>query len=368
MLDLFASNLARRLGLVSGDEFTLNHELQKPQSVGWFRGLRRQARRWSARLSMVFLCFSMFALPVSGKDKEAIQYGTGLIVNIPFPEAEVVQAVQDVVQNGIVRGTKEYNKDEFVTGATAESASHAFPQWTEGGKVFYKQRLHAIDPRNFKDGGDVCTLAVRYVVKAQDDKNTILRINAVFLEDFRRVTHLSNGSIESSEYKDVHDHIEEYELMKQQTVEGEQAKQRRANARAASGKVEWSSSSTSSAAAGIQAPAPESSAGAADSGNTAMRTVLPSADPSADAPHEPNPEESETLEQRVQRLRQQVERKVKSPGAPLKSAPFHTAGTLVLLASGTEVLIVISSPYWYGVETHEGQHGWIPRDDVEPVQ
>ena len=64
-------------------------------------------------------------------------------------------------------------------------------------------------------------------------------------------------------------------------------------------------------------------------------------------------------------LRKQVERLVKSPGAPLKSAPFHTAGTLVLLGPGTEVLVLVSTPYWYGVETHEGQHGWMLRDELE---
>jgi len=63
-------------------------------------------------------------------------------------------------------------------------------------------------------------------------------------------------------------------------------------------------------------------------------------------------------------VRKQVERLVKAPGAPLKSAPFHTAGTLQLLTPGTEVLILISTPYWYGVETHEGQHGWMERDQL----
>jgi len=67
----------------------------------------------------------------------------------------------------------------------------------------------------------------------------------------------------------------------------------------------------------------------------------------------------------VKDLRKQVERLVKSPGAPLKSAPFHTASTLQLLGTGTEVLIVISTPYWYGVETHDGQHGWVQRDQLE---
>jgi hypothetical protein len=74
---------------------------------------------------------------------------------------------------------------------------------------------------------------------------------------------------------------------------------------------------------------------------------------------------AQTLEQRVQDLRRQVERLVKAPGAPLKSAPFHTASTLKSLSTGTEVLIVISTPYWFGVETHDGQHGWIPRDQLE---
>jgi hypothetical protein len=64
-------------------------------------------------------------------------------------------------------------------------------------------------------------------------------------------------------------------------------------------------------------------------------------------------------------LRKQVERAVKSPGAPLKSAPFHTAINLQTLGTGTQVLVLISTPYWYGVETHEGQHGWLMRDQVE---
>jgi hypothetical protein len=71
------------------------------------------------------------------------------------------------------------------------------------------------------------------------------------------------------------------------------------------------------------------------------------------------------LEEHLRDLRAQVERLVKAPGAPLKSAPFHTASTLQSLPPGTEVLIVISTPYWLGVETHEGQHGWMLRDDLE---
>ena len=319
-------------------------------------------KRWRARLPwLLLLSLSMVATQhLCAREKDAIQYGTGLIINIPFPEAEVVQAVQDVVQNGAVRGTKEYNKDEFITGATAQSSSKSFPAWTEGGKVFYKQRLHAIDPRNFKDGGDVGTLTVRYIVQEQDEKSSVLRIDAIFVEDFRRTSHLSNGSVESAEYKDIHDHIEAAELIKQEGAEAQQEKERRTNSKMA-GRQEWSSSANASSA---NLPNPSAMpAAAVEARNYPTSSVAAS----SSAPGETESAEPESLQQRVQRLRQQVERQVKSPGAPLKSAPFHTASTLQLLSSGTEVLIVISSPYWYGIETHDGQHGWISRDELDPV-
>jgi hypothetical protein len=75
----------------------------------------------------------------------------------------------------------------------------------------------------------------------------------------------------------------------------------------------------------------------------------------------------QTLQEHVAELRRQVERKVKAPGAPLKSAPFHTASVLQSLPAGAEVLIVISTTYWLGVETHDGAHGWMLRDELEFV-
>ena len=289
----------------------------------------------------VLLVLLLVATPLRAREKDATQYGVGLIVNIPFPENEVLQVVEEVVQNGIIRGSKEYNKDEFITGAVAAASTRGFSEPVEsGGKVFYKVRLKAIDPRNFKDGSDIGTLAVRYVVKAQDDKHTILRIDARFVEDFRHTVHASNGSVESAEYKDIHDHLDEIELAKAESeeakkdVEARRAQQLRPDASASS-----SSAYSTSAASESGASAP------------AQMTALP-----------------QNLEQRVHTLRQQVERRVKAPGAPLKSAPFHTASTLQSLPEGTEVLIVVSTTYWFGIETHDGQHGWMLRDDLEPVE
>jgi hypothetical protein len=285
-----------------------------------------------------------FAAPSMGaREKDTAQYGAGLIVNVPFPESEVTQAVEDVVQNGIIRGSKEYNKDDYITGAQALSSSRAFPAWTDGGKVFYKVRTNALDPRNFKNGGDVGTLTVRYVVQPQAEANTVLRIDAVFVELFRKTAHPSNGTVESSEYKDIHDHLEAMELMKKQTAEAEKAKAQ-----------QFAKSQRVAAASAAATP------------QFSTRVAEPLADA---APHPGASNGSpQTLQQHVQELRRQVERVVKAPGAPLKSAPFHTASTLASLKQGTEILIVISTPYWYGVETHDGQHGWIPRDQLEPVR
>jgi hypothetical protein len=282
-------------------------------------------------------------LSLNAREKEKTDYGMGLIVNIPAPESEVVQVVADVAQNGIIRGTKEYNKDEFVTGAVAEASTHAFPEWTDGGKVFFKVRKQALDPRNFKDSGDVGTLAVRYVVQAQGDKNTVLRIDAIFVEDFRHSAHLSNGSVETAEYKDIREHLDATEVMKTQTIEAEKERQEQL-ARKQQLRV---------------APEPPPPPPATTDAHPEATS------PAATSP--PSQSSLQSLEQRVLDLRRQVERAVKAPGAPLKSAPFHTASTLQSLPSGTEVLIVISTPYWYGVETREGQHGWVPRDQLEQV-
>jgi hypothetical protein len=312
---------------------------KKLQPSGGKPAAHSTASLWA--IGLVVACL-IAALQLSAKEKDAAQYGMGLIVNLPFPESEVAQVVQDVIQNGIIRGTKEYNKDEYITGAVAASSTRVFPEPAEGGKVFYKIRLKAIDPRNFKDSSDVGTLAVRYVVQAQGEKNTVLRIDARFVEDFRHIAHASNGSVEGAEYKDIHDHLEAIELMKSQTAEAQKEKQDQAAKAHNTVTMDEVSSSVPSAAVSDSSP-----------------TVA--------LPEKSMPSTSQTLEQHVQELRQQVERRVKAPGAALKSAPFHTASTLQPLPTGAEVLIVISTPYWFGVETHDGQHGWILRDELELV-
>ena len=297
---------------------------------------------------MVFAAILVFlASPAYTLGKDSATYGEGLIVNIPIPVAEVTKAVEEVAGNGIIRGTKEYNKDEYVGGAELAKSTPVFPAWTDPGQVFYKIRQHALDPRNFKDSGDVGTLAVRYVVQPQGEKNTVLQINALFVEDFRHSIHPSNGSVESSEYKDIQDHLAEMEKIRKETADAEESK--REHAARQNGGLEEENTEL----LGTPASGGGENTRPADRSLTLHAAEVPPADP------------NETPEQHLAKLRQQVERLVRKPGAALKSAPFHNASTLKSLEPGTEVLIVIVTPYWFGVETHDGEHGWIQRNQLE---
>jgi hypothetical protein len=303
-----------------------------PHETGWLC----RASAVSPLLAIVTALFLAGSSLAGAREKDGVQYGAGLITNVPFPVDQVTQVVRDVVQNGIIQGTKEYNKDQYVSGAISVASTRLFPKWEAGGQVFYKEREHALDPRNFKDSGDVGTLIVRYVVQPQGDKHTVLQINAVFVEEFRHTVHQSNGSVESAEYKDIHDRLDQISAMNAETAELQREKKARA-----SGATGYSASLDAAGAPTQEVSLAEAKAAAGS---------VP-----------------QTLDERVKELRRKVERVVKAPGAALKSAPFRTATTLQSLPTGTEVLIVINTTYWLGVETHDGQHGWLLRDELESM-
>jgi hypothetical protein len=73
------------------------------------------------------------------------------------------------------------------------------------------------------------------------------------------------------------------------------------------------------------------------------------------------------LQDRVQKLRHEVDRRVKAPGADLKAAPFREAATIQPIAAYTEVAVVIVTPHWLGVEEADGQRGWLAEDQLEPL-
>jgi hypothetical protein len=254
-------------------------------------------------------------------------YSLGFSTEIPYPESEVSQAVEAIVNNGIIQGSKEYNKDKYIENATAATSSSLFPEWKEPGKVYYKVRTAVLAPLNFKESKDEGTLAVRYVVQSKDASKSLLRVDAVFVEDFHRIAHPSDGSVENAECQEIENQIDAVETEKKQHEEREKQSQDKLAAQALERKH----------------LADEASA-------------LAAAQTSA-----------QTLDQHLEYLRHQAERVVKAPGGELKTAPFHSASKVKSLEAGAEVVILIVTPYWYGVETTDGQHGWINRGQLEPL-
>lgn len=298
----------------------------------------RPVRQMAAQKALPSFAIALFSilllghvLPLHGSEhKRKIKtedYGLGFSTEISAPENEVVDAVEAVVNDGIIQGSKEFNKDKYVENATAATSSPLFQEWKEPGKVYYKVRTKVLAPLDFKDSKDEGTLAVRYVVQSKDATKTILRIDAVFVEDFHRTVHPSDGSVESAESQDVQDHIDAAEAEKKQAEERDKQNQ----AKLAGQTLER------------ERAAQEASALAA------VQTA------------------SQTLDQHLDDLRHEAERVVKAPGGQLKSAPFHTASNVKSLDAGAEVVILIVTAYWYGVETTDGQHGWIQRNQLEPL-
>ena len=274
---------------------------------------------------VTFLLVSISILSQPGRAKERVKFA-GLSMEVNASQEELTEAVQDVVGDGIIQGSKEYEKDPYVSGASEVESTPLFPKWTEPGQVFYKVRTDAIAPRNFDASAASGTLAVRYIVQPKDDTHSILRIDAVYVESEHRTVHASTGEVETSEFHDIQDHIEAIQLKKKQAIEGEKNRQEEIARRAL----------------------------ARDQQVDAERVAVAEST-------------AQGLEQRVQQLRRQLER-IAKPGAQLKTSPYSTATSLQTLPAGTQVVILIVSPYWYGVETESGQHGWVHRDQLEAVQ
>jgi hypothetical protein len=250
-----------------------------------------------------------------------------LVVAVDAPAADVEKAVQAVTADQIIHGTYSYDKEKTLYGAHAELSSRAFRTEPGPGKVFYKSAEKVLAPRNFKDSADIGTVTVRYVVQAVNASRTNLQIDAVFV-DASGERHASQGSVESSEYAAIREHLAAVQDAKRQAeFDAEETARKRqeyeANQKALAKKL--------------------AEVGASGASDTTLQE----------------------LEVSVASLRRQVERKVNQAGAELKSAPFKSSSTLENLKPQTEVVVLILTPYWYGVETEDGHHGWVRRSDLE---
>jgi hypothetical protein len=251
----------------------------------------------------------------------------GLAVEFAATIDEVLQALNEVLEDQTIHGTYIFDREPTLTGAVAVTSTPFFESWQGPGQVFYKIRKNAIAPRHFLESADQGTIAVRYVVTSVSPERTRIHIDAVYVENAHRRVHASDGTVEASELKAIQEHLQAIQLAQQEAAD---AKRRRDSAEAVQRSFIRQHEDESTRLAAAQSSVQE-------------------------------------LEQRVKALRDEVEQRVRAPGADLKAAPFRAAARLKTLSAFTEVVVVIVTPHWYGVETPDGQRGWISRDQLEPL-
>jgi hypothetical protein len=165
------------------------------------------------------------------------------------------------------------------------------------------------------------------VVVSVNGARTRIHIDAIFVESDHRAVHPSDGTVESSEFKAIQEHLQAIQFAAQEAAD---IKRRR------------------------------------DSADLVRQTILRKREDETSLLASAQSSVKD-LQERVNNLRHEVERRVKAPGTDLKAAPFQSAAKVVTVPAFTEVVIVIVTPHWYGVETPEGQRGWMPIDQLEPL-
>src|SRR5437660_11326633 len=79
----------------------------------------------------------------------------------------------------------------------------------------------------FRESEDLGTIAVRYVVTSEGEVHTRIRIDAIFAETAHRRLHLSDGTVESSEFKAIQEHLQAIQFAAEEAAD---AKRRRDSA------------------------------------------------------------------------------------------------------------------------------------------
>ena len=295
-------------------------------------GIKLQSGNRDDRHWQIFICCFVFAFLAAvssraNRPPHDQKPSPGFSAEFSGSSAEVIQALNEVLEDQIIHGTLIFDKQPTLTGATVAESTPLFEPWQGPGQVFYKIRKDAIAPRHFLESADQGTIAVRYVLISTNPGRFRLRIDAIYVESTRRKLHPSDLTVETSEYKVFQDHLQAIQFAAQEAAD---AKRRLESAELVRQTVIRQREDET-----VRLAAAQSSV--------------------------------QDLEQRINAMRHEVERRVKAPGAELKAAPFRAAANVKTLAAYTEVVIVIVTPHWYGVETPDGQRGWMPADQLETL-
>jgi hypothetical protein len=277
---------------------------------------------------LIFFALSFVLTTVSLPASPPKELSTpGLVREFLAPISDVRQAVLSVQRDHIIHGTLVFDKEPTLTGAEAIDATPLFDPWQGPGEVYYKIRAEAIAPRHFLDSADQGTIGVRYAIIPVTDDRTRVKVDSVYIESAHKTIHPSDGSVEKSEMNEIKDALDS---LQQAAMEAADARRRALSAELVKQSYARQRDEESNRV------------------NNAQTT-------------------EKQMQQEIASLRHELQRRVKAPGADLKAAPFQSAANLKTLSASAEVVILIVTPHWLGVETPEGQRGWLPVEKLEPL-
>ena len=272
------------------------------------------------------LLFASAISPVGAYSKETLT-SPGLVREFTASIDEVRQAVLAVVHDQVIHGTLIFDKTPVLTGAEAVNSTPLFDPWTSPGEVYYKIRRDAIAPRHFVETGDQGTIAVRFVIIPVDANRTRVKVDAVYVENSHHAVHASDGTVEKSELNQIKDQLE---AQQEAAMQAADARRRALSAELVRQSIARQHDDETSRLSSAQA-------------------------------------NEKDLQQKVNDLHHELERQVKAPGADLKAAPFQSAATVRQIPAKASVLVLIVTPHWLGIETPDGQHGWLPVEQLEQL-
>jgi hypothetical protein len=289
---------------------------RKPGSVRWPGFLP---------LFLPFACFFAHVFALASPPKELST--PGMVREFLAPMGDVRQAVLSVQKDHIIHGTLVFDKEPILTGADAVDSTPLFDPWQGPGEVYYKIRPQAIAPRHFVASADMGTIGVRYVIIPVTEDRIRVKVDAVYLETSHKVVHPSDGNVEKLEMQEIKEALDS---LQEAAMDAADARRREVSAELVR-----------------QSYARQREDESMRLGNAQVN--------------------EKEMQQEIVSLRHELERRVMAPGGDLKAAPFQSAATLKTLSAYTDVVVLIVTPHWFGVETPEGQRGWLPLEKLEPL-
>ncbi len=240
----------------------------------------------------------------------------GFYITLPVNYDTLLGVMREVCSDGIIHGTFQYENETEITGAEAATTGP-----------------RAISPAHFVGSNDQGSITVRYVVEPVSPANARISIDAVFVEDSGHHRHISQGLVETREFREIAQRLKALEPQK---------KASQVEARIHAEKVEWENYAAKLKELQLVVESEKT--------HLASATV-----------------EVQDMQTRLRLLRRQVLARVKVPGAELKALPFLHAATLASVPGGTVVHTSQRTEYWYRVQISGVGEGWFYRSLLEDL-